>query len=116
MPVLDRLSNPENLGRIPPLTSSSFPLCGGVVVVAAAASGIGRALALEFAVHGSALALLDCDFGSLASVPTLARQSGVTVSEHDVDKGNAAAMAALPMTALAVYGRVNLLVNNAGWR
>jgi len=92
----------------------TFPLRGSVAVVTGAAQGIGRALALQLAAEGVALALADIDVDRLASTAVSARATGVAVSEHILDVGDAAAVAALPEAVLAQHGRVNLLINNAG--
>lgn len=91
-----------------------FPIGGSVAVITGAAGGIGRALTLDLAGRGCALALADRDAAGLADVATRARQSGVTVSEHVLDMADATAIGNLPDAVLAEHGRVNLLVNNAG--
>jgi short-subunit dehydrogenase len=96
------------------MPSAAFPLRGSVAVVTGAAGGIGRALALDLAAHGCSLALADRDGAALAAVATVARTSGITVSEHVLDVADEAAIAELPDAVLAIHGRVNLLVNNAG--
>lgn len=91
-----------------------FPLAGGVAVITGAAGGIGRALALDLAARGCALALVDRDAAGLSSVAAIVRHRGAAVSEHRVDMADAGAIAALPAAVLAVHGRVSVLVNNAG--
>jgi short-subunit dehydrogenase len=96
------------------MPSAAFPVRGSVAVVTGAAGGIGRALALDLAAHGCSLALADLDEAGLATAAATARMSGVSVSEHVLDVADAASVSALPDAVLAVHGRVNLLVNNAG--
>jgi short-subunit dehydrogenase len=96
------------------MPSTAFPLRGSVAVVTGAAGGIGRALALDLAARGCALALADRDGAGLAVVAAAARATGTAASEHVLDVANKAAIAALPDAVLAIHGRVNLLVNNAG--
>jgi short-subunit dehydrogenase len=96
------------------MPSAAFPLRGSVAVVTGAASGIGRALALDLAAHGCSLALVDRDGEALAAVAAAARASSVSVSEHVLNVADAASVAALPAAVLTAHGRVNLLVNNAG--
>jgi short-subunit dehydrogenase len=96
------------------MPSAAFPVRGSVAVVTGAAGGIGRALALDLAAHGCSLALADLDEAGLATAAATARMSGVSVSEHVLDVADAALVSALPDAVLAVHGRVNLLVNNAG--
>ncbi len=96
------------------MTGAPFPLRGGVAVVTGAAGGIGRAVALALAGRGCHLALVDRDAAGLAAAAGLARQRGVSVSEHTLDVADAAAVAALPAAVLVAHGRVSLLINNAG--
>ncbi len=88
------------------------PISGGVAVITGAASGIGRALAAALAARGCALALVDRDTAGLAQ--TAAACGAVRVSQHALDVGDEAALAALPAAVLAEHGRVTLLINNAG--
>ena len=92
----------------------TFRLRGAVAVVTGAAGGIGAALAEVLAARGCALALADIDGAGLEAVAEKARRHGVTVSTHQLDVADGAAIAALPEAVLAVHGRVSLLVNNAG--
>jgi short-subunit dehydrogenase len=91
-----------------------FILQGGVAVVTGAASGIGACLAYQLADKGCDLALTDRNAAQLAEVAAKVRGKGVKVSEHVFDVADKAAVAALPAAVLAEYGRVSLLINNAG--
>jgi short-subunit dehydrogenase len=91
-----------------------FPLRGATVVITGAASGIGAALALCLAARGANLALADRNAGGLEEVALRARTKGARVSTHVLDVTDHAALQALPESVLAVHGRVNVLVNNAG--
>ncbi len=97
------------MGRV-----ADFPLPGSVAVVTGAASGIGRALALDLARLNCSLALVDRDEAGLAEAAGLARQAGGTVSEHILDLTDTDGITALPQAVMAQHGRVNLVVNNAG--
>ncbi len=92
----------------------AFTIRGAVAVVTGAAGGIGRALALDLAGRGAALALTDRNGEALAATAASCRAAGVKVSEHVFDMADAAAIAALPDAVIAQHGRVDLLVNNAG--
>ena len=96
------------------VAKAKFPLTGSVAVITGAASGIGRALALDLARHACALALVDRDAAGLAAAASAARDLGVSVSEHALDVTDVAGIAALPEAVLARHGRLNVLVNNAG--
>jgi short-subunit dehydrogenase len=91
-----------------------FPFSDGVAVITGAGKGIGAALAHGLAARRCHLALIDNDAEALARVVTSARQTGVTVSSHQLDIANAEALAVLPQEVLAHHRRVNLLINNAG--
>jgi short-subunit dehydrogenase len=86
---------------------------GAAVAITGAASGIGRALAIELAVRGADLALADRDEAGLA---TLAAEIGskVKVSTHRLDVGEPAQIAAFAQAAIAAHPALNIVVNNAG--
>ena len=94
----------------------SSDLTGGVAVVTGAGSGIGRALALRLAQEKMELALCDVNEYALAEAAKAARAqaSGVEVSEHVVDVGDADQMRGFAEAVLATHGRATVLVNNAG--
>ena len=94
----------------------SWDLTGGVAVVTGAGSGIGRALALRLAQEKMELALCDVNEHALAEAAKAARAqaSGVEVSEHVVDVGDADQMRGFAEAVLATHGRATVLINNAG--
>jgi short-subunit dehydrogenase len=79
-------------------------------VVTGAASGIGRALALELAARGTALALLDVDRGGLEAIA--ARCGRCTA--HLCDVADAGAVQQAARAVEAAHGSVHALFNNAG--
>jgi len=90
-------------------------LDGKVVAITGAASGIGRALALDLARRGASLALSDVDEAGLAETVTRVGAAGVRGVRADrVDVADRAAMAAYASSVAEHFGRVNVVVNNAG--
>jgi len=84
-----------------------------VAALTGAASGIGRALAHELAYLGYALALADQDEAGLAE--TVHQVSGRTkVSSYVVDVADKAQVDDFAERVLAEYGRVDVVINNAG--
>jgi NAD(P)-dependent dehydrogenase (short-subunit alcohol dehydrogenase family) len=95
---------PAGLGR----------LRGKVALVTGASSGIGRATALRFAAEGARLVINDIDTARLETLrATIADAGGaVRVAAGDVSRPvDAEAMVA---TAVAAFGRLDVLVANAG--
>jgi len=89
-------------------------LKGRVAVVTGAGSGIGRSLGRLLAARGCPVALCDIHPEKLAEAAREARALGVKVSEHLLDVGDPAAVAALPAAVQAEHGGAALLINNAG--
>jgi short-subunit dehydrogenase len=91
---------------------------GAAAAVTGAASGIGRALAIELAARGCDLALADRDEAGLATVAAeiaeIAKTSPRKVSVHRVDVGEPGQIADFARAAIAAHGGLNILVNNAG--
>jgi NADP-dependent 3-hydroxy acid dehydrogenase YdfG len=86
-----------------------------VVVVTGAASGIGRAVAVECARRGALLAVSDVDETGLADTVELLESAGVRAVRSDrLDVADRAAVAAYAGAVAEQFGRVNVVVNNAG--
>ena len=88
-------------------------LDGAVAVVTGAGSGIGRALAIELASRGCDLALCDVDDVGLAQTRALLPPQRRATTSH-VDVANLADMTRFRDEVASDFGRVSLLVNNAG--
>jgi 2-hydroxycyclohexanecarboxyl-CoA dehydrogenase len=87
-------------------------ITGRTVIVTGGASNIGRAIVLGFAEEGAAVYIADVDGPQAARVAAEAA-GDVRVSETDVtDRG---AVEALTRRVLEERGRIDVLVNNAGW-
>src|SRR5688572_5756566 len=86
-----------------------------VVVITGAGSGIGRALALNLAARGSLLALSDVDEAGLAETVAQARAAGAAAVRSDrLDVSDRAAFAAYATAVAEDFGRINVVINNAG--
>lgn len=92
-----------------------FQFEGSAAAITGAASGIGRALALELAARGCDLALADLDLAGLDSVAkeiTAAQPRRVTIRRVDVADPNQ--IQDFAASAIADFPALNLLFNNAG--
>ena len=87
-------------------------LQGAVVVVTGAGSGIGRALAQQLASHGAQLALADVNNAALEETRGLL--PGANVKAYMLDVADAAAVKAFAQKVEVDFGRVSVLINNAG--
>lgn len=87
---------------------------GKVVLVTGAASGLGRALALEFARAGSRVAVIDVDENGLGETAAGAEAMGAQVFARRVDVASWEQMESFAKDLLAGWGAVDILVNNAG--
>jgi short-subunit dehydrogenase len=83
------------------------------IVITGASSGIGEALALDYATPGAALALSGRDAERLHAVAEACRAKGAIVDEGQVDVADGAAMAAW-LTRFDDAHPVDLLIANAG--
>ncbi len=86
-----------------------------VVVITGAGSGIGRQLALRAAREGALLAVSDWDEQRLGESVDLLKAAGVRELRSDrVDVSDRAAVAEWATAVADQFGRVNMLINNAG--
>jgi short-subunit dehydrogenase len=85
-----------------------------VAAITGAASGIGRALALELAKDKCDLALSDVNEAGLNETAEKARALGVKVTTTKLDVSNRDAMHAWADQVVKDHGKVNLIFNNAG--
>jgi short-subunit dehydrogenase len=90
-------------------------ISGSAAAVTGAASGIGRALALELAARGCDLALADRDEAGLQQVAAEIAKAGTRkVSTHRVDVGEPAQIQQFAQAAIAAHPGLNIVINNAG--
>lgn len=95
------------------------PIKGAIVLITGAGSGIGRLMALGAAQRG-AKAVIIWDLNAEEAAKTAsrivesARTSQVRASSYGVDVTDPDAVAKAAAAVLAEYGRVDILINNAG--
>jgi NAD(P)-dependent dehydrogenase (short-subunit alcohol dehydrogenase family) len=87
---------------------------GKVAVVTGAASGIGLGLATRFAQEGMKVVMADVEEPVLDAAVTRLRQQEYDVLGVATDVSSGASVEALRDKALAAYGKVHVLCNNAG--
>ena len=88
---------------------------GAAAAVTGAASGIGRALALELAARGCDLALADRDETGLQTLAAeIKSRHPQKVSVHQVDVSEPDQIEAFAQGAVAAHPGLNIVINNAG--
>lgn len=92
----------------------SEALSGAVVAITGAGGGIGRGLAEAFARHGARLVLGDIEHAAVAGVADLLRERGGEAIALQVDVRSAADAASLADAAVQRFGRLDVMVCNAG--
>ena len=85
-----------------------------VAVITGAGRGIGRAIALQFAAEGAAVACVSRSAENAEKVAAEIRALGRTAWAYAVDVSVASAVEAAAERILAEAGHINILVNNAG--
>ncbi|MEI7880981.1 MAG: 3-oxoacyl-[acyl-carrier-protein] reductase [bacterium] len=89
-------------------------MTGKVALVTGAARGIGQAIAKKLAAEGCDVALCDLKVEWLAETVGLIEALGRKVKCFEVDVGNAAAVDEAVSGALKEFGKIDILINNAG--
>ncbi len=87
---------------------------GQVAVITGAASGIGLAMAHQFAQHGLKLVLSDIESASLQKALAELTDLGATAIAVQADVSSETQVKALADAAYSAYGAVHVLCNNAG--
>jgi NAD(P)-dependent dehydrogenase (short-subunit alcohol dehydrogenase family) len=94
------------------MAKSKQALKDAVVVITGAGSGIGQALAVEFAGLGTRLALADVNEAGLKQ--TVSLLGSAEARSYQVDVSDAAAVESFAQQVRQDFGTVSILVNNAG--
>ncbi len=85
-----------------------------VAIVTGGASGIGRATALELAREGATVVVADIDMPGAERVAAEIRKSRQAMAQR-VDVTDAAQARSMAADVLKAFGRIDILVSNAGW-
>ena len=91
-------------------------LTNKVAAVTGAASGIGRALALNLANEGCHLAISDINEGGLKETADMVRKQNknVRVTTHNVDTSKREQVKLYAEEVMKAHGAVHIIINNAG--
>lgn len=89
-------------------------LSGKVAAITGAASGIGRALAINLAYEGCHVAISDVDGAGLKETANMIGNQNVRVSSHVVDVSNREQVERYASEVVKDHGCVHLVINNAG--
>lgn len=89
-------------------------LHGQVAIVTGAGRGIGRATALELARLGADIVVAELDAGSADKTAALVQDTGRRAAVIPTDVTKRAELAAMVERTVAAFGRIDVLVNNAG--
>jgi 3-oxoacyl-[acyl-carrier protein] reductase len=93
--------------------TSRFDLAGQVVIITGGGKGIGKVYALEFARAGAAVVAADIDHGAATAVAEEIAAAGGRAIATGTDIADPASVEAMVAAAIAAFGGVDILVNNA---
>ena len=85
---------------------------GKVIVITGAARGIGQEYARHLGSHGARIVI--ADITDCTKTLDLVKAAGAGVAATKLDVANASSASDLARTALAAFGRIDALINNAG--
>ena len=91
-----------------------FDLSGKVALVTGGSRGLGRAMILAFAKHGADVVIASRKAENCEAVADEARSLGVRALPHACHVGHWDELATLANAAYDAFGKVDVLVNNAG--
>jgi NAD(P)-dependent dehydrogenase (short-subunit alcohol dehydrogenase family) len=91
-----------------------FTLAGKVALVTGAAQGIGREMAIGFAAYGADIVAVDLNEEKLAEVKGEIEAQGRRCLPLKVDLGSVAEIDKMTRSAVARFGRIDILANIAG--
>lgn len=89
-------------------------LTGKVALITGASRGLGKAMAIALAQAGADLALVARDEAALEATAGEVRNHGSRAEIFKADVASEAGVAELERQVIAQYGRISILINNAG--
>lgn len=89
-------------------------LAGRNALITGASKGLGKAMALALGKKGANIALVARDTDRLTAVAEEIRANGSDAESYSLDVSNEAAVRELEAAALARFGHIDILINNAG--
>ncbi|MFT5089598.1 MAG: NAD(P)-dependent dehydrogenase (short-subunit alcohol dehydrogenase family) [Planctomycetota bacterium] len=92
-----------------------FGLENQVVIVTGAGRGIGRVIAMDAFKSGAKLAIGSRTTGELETLAAEIKEAGGECMYHALDVTNVDSMKAFFEAVIAHYGRIDVLINNAGY-
>lgn len=95
-------------------TAQRIDFTGRCAVVTGAGAGVGREIATLLASRNAGVVVNDCDtHAANAAVAQIVAAGGRAVANHD-RVGSSAAAASIVETAIDTFGRIDIVINNAG--
>ncbi|MCS7315530.1 MAG: SDR family NAD(P)-dependent oxidoreductase [Bryobacterales bacterium] len=92
----------------------SRPLAGKIALITGASRGLGKAMALALGEAGASLALVSRDRTALEATVAEARALGAEAEGFAADVSREEEVAALRERVIARFGKLHILINNAG--
>jgi NAD(P)-dependent dehydrogenase (short-subunit alcohol dehydrogenase family) len=87
---------------------------GKVAIITGSGSGVGRASALRFAEEGASVVCADIDLDRVKETVALVEAAGGAAAAERCDVSQDADVAALVASAVAHFGRLDIMFNNVG--
>lgn len=89
-------------------------ICDRITIITGGAKGIGKGISQRMAAEGATLILVDVDRAALDETVSQLRDSGATAEAYVADLCQVAEIDALMESVHRRYGRIDILINNAG--
>lgn len=96
------------------LASSPARLEHQIVLITGGGSGIGREMALQFSAEGASIVVADRHVDAANGTVEMIEAAGGSAIATETDVSDATQVEAMAASALDRYGRVDILINNAG--